>query len=71
VRAADVCFYAMTPDEDPIVDRLDARTVACCGLSGHGFKFSCVLGAAAGELALGLEPSVDLRGFELARLDAG
>jgi glycine/D-amino acid oxidase-like deaminating enzyme len=64
---ADVCYYAMTPDEHPIVDRLSERLVACCGLSGHGFKFSPVLGAAAGELALGLEPSVELRGFELGR----
>jgi glycine/D-amino acid oxidase-like deaminating enzyme len=67
VLDADVCFYAMTPDENPIVDRLDERTVVCAGLSGHGFKYSPVLGAAAAELALGLEPSVDLRGFEVDR----
>jgi glycine/D-amino acid oxidase-like deaminating enzyme len=67
VTDADVCFYAMTPDEDPIVDRLDERTVVCAGLSGHGFKYSPVLGAAAAELALGVEPSVDLRGFEATR----
>jgi glycine/D-amino acid oxidase-like deaminating enzyme len=67
VLASDVCFYAMTEDEHPIVDRLDERTIVCAGLSGHGFKFSPVLGAAAAELALGLEPSVDLRGFELGR----
>jgi glycine/D-amino acid oxidase-like deaminating enzyme len=67
VLDSDICFYAMTADEHPIVDRLDERTVVCAGLSGHGFKFSPVLGAAAAELALGLEPSVDLRGFELSR----
>jgi sarcosine oxidase/N-methyl-L-tryptophan oxidase len=67
VLDSDICFYAMTADEDPIIDRLDERTVVCAGLSGHGFKFSPVLGAAAAELALGLEPSVDLRGFELGR----
>jgi glycine/D-amino acid oxidase-like deaminating enzyme len=64
---ADVCFYAMTADEQPVIDRLDDRTLVACGLSGHGYKFSCVLGAIVGELALGIEPSVDLTGFALGR----
>jgi glycine/D-amino acid oxidase-like deaminating enzyme len=64
---ADVCFYAMTADELPIVDHLDERTIACCGLSGHGYKFSCALGAMVGELALGQQPAVDLSPFALAR----
>ena len=50
---ADVCFYAMTADEAPVIDHLDDRTIAAAGLSGHGYKFSCVLGAIVGELALG------------------
>ena len=40
VRGADVCCYALTPTEAPIVDRLDERTVVCAGFSGHGFKFA-------------------------------
>ena len=60
VTTADICFYAMTPDEHPIVDRLDDHTVVCAGFSGHGFKFAPVVGEAAAELALGLEPSVEL-----------
>jgi N-methyl-L-tryptophan oxidase len=64
---AEVCFYAMTADENPVIDRLDDRTIVACGLSGHGYKFSCVLGAAVGDLALGAEPSVDLAGFALGR----
>jgi glycine/D-amino acid oxidase-like deaminating enzyme len=64
---ADVCFYAMTADEAPVIDHLDERTIAAAGLSGHGYKFSCVLGAIVGELALGLEPSIDLSGFALDR----
>ena len=67
VTLAEVCYYAMTADEHPIVDRLDPRTVVCAGLSGHGFKYAPVLGRAAGELALGLDPTVDLAGFELGR----
>lgn len=64
---ADVCFYAMTPDEHPVIDHLDDRTIAAAGLSGHGYKFSCVLGAIVGELALGMEPSIDLSSFALDR----
>ncbi len=64
---ADVCFYAMTADEHPVVDHLDERTIVACGLSGHGYKFSCVLGAMVGELALGVEPAVDLSSFALGR----
>jgi sarcosine oxidase/N-methyl-L-tryptophan oxidase len=64
---ADVCFYAMTADEYPVIDRLDDRTIVAAGLSGHGYKFSCVLGALVGELALGREPDVDMRLFSLGR----
>lgn len=64
---ADVCFYAMTPTEDPVVDRLDDGAVVCAGFSGHGFKFAPVVAAAAGELAAGREPSVDLGPFRLTR----
>ena len=60
---ADVCFYAMTPTEDPVVDRLDDGRVLCAGFSGHGFKFAPVLAPAVAEFALGHEPSSDLRPF--------
>ena len=62
---ADVCFYAMTATEDPVVDRLDDGLVVCAGFSGHGFKFAPVVAAAAAELAVGREPSVDLGPFRL------
>jgi sarcosine oxidase len=65
IECADVCFYAMTPTEDPVVDRLDDGVVVCAGFSGHGFKFAPVVAAAAAELATGREPSVDLRPFRL------
>jgi monomeric sarcosine oxidase len=49
-----VCMYTLTSDEHFIVDRhpADPRVVFAAGLSGHGFKFSCVLGEALAELAL-------------------
>ncbi len=49
-----VCMYTLTPDEHFIVDRhpADPRIVLAAGLSGHGFKFTCVLGEALADLAL-------------------
>ena len=67
MRQAEVCYYAVTPDERPVIDWLDERTLVCAGLSGHGFKFSCTLGEHVGQHALGLDPGISLEGFELAR----
>lgn len=52
-RAHAVCLYTMSPDEHFIVDRhpADPRVVFAAGLSGHGFKFTPVLGQALAELA--------------------
>jgi sarcosine oxidase len=49
-----VCLYTMSPDEHFIVDRhpLDPRIVFAAGLSGHGFKFTPVLGRVLTELAI-------------------
>ena len=65
VLSADVCFYEMTANEDPIVTRLDDRTVVCAGFSGHGFKFSPVVAAAAADLLLGRVPAIPLDRFGL------
>jgi len=42
-----VCLYTMSPDEHFIIDRHPdhAAVVFAAGLSGHGFKFTSVLGA--------------------------
>jgi sarcosine oxidase len=49
-----VCYYTMSPDGHFVVDRHPAsdRVVFAAGLSGHGFKFTSVLGAALADLAL-------------------
>lgn len=65
VRSADVCYYAMTPTEDPVVARLDDRTVICAGFSGHGFKFSPVVAEAAADLVAGREPAIPMDRFAL------
>jgi glycine/D-amino acid oxidase-like deaminating enzyme len=63
LRGADVCCYALTPTEAPIVDRSDEHTVICAGFSGHGFKFAPTVAAAAADLVLGRQPDVDLTPF--------
>lgn len=49
-----VCMYTMTLDEHFVVDAHPAHPNVCfaAGLSGHGFKFTPVLGAALADLAL-------------------
>jgi sarcosine oxidase len=49
-----VCFYTMSPDEHFLVDRHPEmpQVVFAAGLSGHGFKFTSVLGEALADLTL-------------------
>ena len=46
------CFYTMSPDENFIVDRhpAHANVVFAAGLSGHGFKFTPVLGEVLADM---------------------
>jgi glycine/D-amino acid oxidase-like deaminating enzyme len=50
----DVCFYTMSPDEQFIIDvhPQHQNVVFAAGLSGHGFKFTSVLGEVMADLAL-------------------
>jgi sarcosine oxidase len=49
-----VCFYPMSPDDHFLigVHPEHERVVFAAGLSGHGFKFTSVLGEALADLAL-------------------
>lgn len=48
---SSVCMYSMSPDGHFLVDRLtDQPVVVAAGFSGHGFKFTSVLGAAVADL---------------------
>jgi len=49
-----VCLYTMSPDEHFVVDLhpRHPRVAFAAGLSGHGFKFTSVLGEALADLAL-------------------
>ena len=53
-RRHSVCMYTMSPDGHFIVDRHPAHqnVVIAAGFSGHGFKFTPVIGQALADLAL-------------------
>jgi glycine/D-amino acid oxidase-like deaminating enzyme len=64
-----VCFYTMSPDEHFIVDRDPhcEHVFFAAGLSGHGFKFTSVLGEALAHLALEGNTSLPISFLSLAR----
>ena len=64
-----VCLYTNTPDEDFIVDRhpADPRILFVGGLSGHGFKFTVLLGQLAAILVTDGEAPFDIGRFSMAR----
>lgn len=64
-----VCLYTMTPDHDFVVDRLpgEPRVTVVGGLSGHGFKFTVLLGRIAACMATDQRVPWELSRFALAR----
>lgn len=58
-----VCLYTMSPDQHFIVDchPEHPHVVFAAGLSGHGFKFTPVLGKALAELALDGKTDLPIR----------
>ena len=71
VRSAD-CTYTLTPDEDFVVGRHPAheQVVLACGFSGHGFKFTPVLGEVLADLAVDGSTAYDLSGLSPQRFAA-
>ena len=65
----ETCMYTMTPDSQPIIDRLDDGVVLGCGFSGSGFKHAPATGRMLASLALGREAELPA-GFELDRYRA-
>jgi len=64
---SEVCFYTVTPDRHFLIDRHPeapgVRLVSPC--SGHGFKFSPVIGELVAADLLGEEHGLDLTAFRL------
>ncbi len=70
IRGA-VCKYEMTLDEDFIIDRHPEhdRIWLAGGFSGHGFKFSSVVGEILSELVIRGETGQDISPFALSRFN--
>lgn len=66
VGASETCLYTRTPDLDFAIDRRGAVVVAS-PCSGHGFKFTPLLGDLVADLATGAEPSFPIGRFALRR----
>ena len=66
-----VCMFTNSPDEHFIIDRLpDAPNVTiAAGFSGHGYKFSSVVGEILTDLTIDGETSHDIGMFRLSRFD--
>ncbi len=64
------CTYTMTPDEDFIIDKHPDynHVVVACGFSGHGFKFSSVVGEILSQLVTeNRESKLDISSFTMKR----
>ncbi|MGE7878128.1 N-methyl-L-tryptophan oxidase [Peribacillus muralis] len=69
LRHGKNCIYTMTPDEDFIVDLHPAfpHIAIAAGFSGHGFKFSSVIGESLSDLILSGKTENDISPFSLNR----
>jgi sarcosine oxidase len=70
LRHSEVCLYTNTPDSHFLIDfhPHHAQVLIASPCSGHGFKFSSVLGEILAQLCLEGRSSFDLRPFRLGRL---
>lgn len=66
-----VCFYTMTPDERFLIGPLPGYrdVLVAGGFSGHGFKFTPVVGEILKQLALEGTTSYDIAAFDPARFN--
>ncbi|MNN44416.1 Monomeric sarcosine oxidase [compost metagenome] len=64
-----VCKYEHTPDEDFIIDRhpLHSNVLLAGGFSGHGFKFSSVVGEILADLTTRGATRHNIQPFSLSR----
>jgi sarcosine oxidase len=69
VGESAVCFYTNTPDGHFVLDRHAAHenVVVASVCSGHGFKFSAVVGEIVADLVQGARPAFDLSMFRMPR----
>lgn len=66
------CMYTLTPDRDFLIGPHPhhANVIVGAGFSGHGFKFSAIVGKLLAELALDQVSSQPIERFRLDRFDS-
>ncbi|MBT2289719.1 N-methyl-L-tryptophan oxidase [Paenibacillus albidus] len=66
-----VCKYEHSPDEDFIIDRHPQHdhVLVAGGFSGHGFKFSSVVGEILADLVTDGRSGLNIKPFSLSRFD--
>ena len=69
LKYGKTCMYTLTPDENFIIDlHPHYQNVAIAsGFSGHGFKFSSVVGQILGDLVISGKTDLDISPFSLNR----
>ena len=65
------CLYTVTPDKDFIIDRHPhyPQLAFAAGFSGHGFKFTTLVGSILADLTLKGETAHDIASFKASRFD--
>jgi sarcosine oxidase len=66
VLRTETCLYTRTADEDFVLDRV-GPIVTASPCSGHGFKFTPLIGEVLADLATGATPEVPLARFRADR----
>lgn len=66
LRRSETCLYTRTPDEDFVIDRA-GPVVLASPCSGHGFKFTPLIGEVLADLVTGAEPPIPLDRFAAGR----
>ena len=68
IDRAEICLYTMTEDENfrvgPLPGRPDLIVASPC--SGHGFKFSCLIGRVLADLAIDGETPISIEPWRIA-----
>jgi sarcosine oxidase len=67
------CWYTLTPDEHFVIGPhpVSDRVLLACGFSGHGFKFTPVVGELLADLVVDGSTRYDLSLFDPLRFGAG
>jgi len=71
LHSMQICLYANSPDENFILDVHPAHenVILGCGFSGHGFKFSPVVGEVLADLALQGRTALPVDFLRLSRFE--